>query len=494
MDHPNKQRPLLRKAHDAESVSRRSATLGVIAALCFFVINASTISIYYLVEKAVIEREFRNFMQSSARLASLLVDGDLHQTFTRKEQHVTQVYKDATEKLAKAVQIDPRIKYIYTYIEKDNTLYYILDPSEPEDFDHDGKADYETPLMLEENEGPGLMRQAIAAREPMVEREPAPSLWGMLITAYSPIYNSQGEFVAMLGMDVTANDYYAMVKHNQRMFVIVLGVQLLMSLFVGFLVVVFYRMSLASRRQAENARKAAEAANIAKSEFLANMSHEMLTPLHSMIGMTQMIAETQLSDTQKQLAQSILSSGHALEVLMQDLLDLSKMEMGKLPLHNATFNLPAMLSETMLVTRPKAEAKKLMMHLHYADDLPKMVYGDEGKLRQILMNFIGNAIKFTPHGHITINVKCTERSEEHVLLHIDVTDTGIGIEEDKLDYIFGHFNQVSGNNQQSQGGAGLGLAISKQLAELMRGKVGVRSRRDVGSIFWLEVPLSIPKV
>lgn len=197
----------MKRVDATESMSRRATIYGLIAALCFFIVSASTTAVYYLVEQAVNEKEFRSFMQGIAKVSALLVDGDLHQTFTRQEQHVTEAYKQATAKLAEAVKSDSRIKYIYTFIGKGNSLYYILDPSEPEDFDHDGKPDYETPLMLEEDEAPGLMRKAWEAQRAMVEEEPSPSLWGPLITAYAPIFNSKGERVAVLGMDVTASDY-----------------------------------------------------------------------------------------------------------------------------------------------------------------------------------------------------------------------------------------------------------------------------------------------
>jgi signal transduction histidine kinase len=245
---------------------------------------------------------------------------------------------------------------------------------------------------------------------------------------------------------------------------------------------VFNRVAVAERRSRDDLEKAklvAEDANRAKGEFLANISHEL---------------QTGLDEEQSLYTSTVRDSAQSLLVIINDLLDFSRLDAGKMVLDPAPFDLRRTIEEVKELLFPQAAAKGLRLALHYQVDAPTRLIGDDGRIRQVVTNLVGNAIKFTAHGEIGIRVECQEQSAREAVLHITVEDTGMGIPEDKLDLIFQKFTQADGSMTRRFGGTGLGLAIVKQLMELMGGSVGVQSRVGEGSRFWvtLRLPLDLP--
>jgi signal transduction histidine kinase/CheY-like chemotaxis protein len=266
------------------------------------------------------------------------------------------------------------------------------------------------------------------------------------------------------------------------------------SFFLSFVNIRLHKQYWMTRRNEglleERAAQLADASN-AKSEFLARMSHEIRTPLNGIMGMTEILQRSELDTTQKKYTDIIHKSGQGLLTIINDILDLSRIEAGKFQLAKAPLDIRSTVNETIELLKPEAIRRGLSLDCEVAADVPRCLLGDNGRIRQILVNLVGNAIKFTDEGFVSVRVTMQPIRAQRANIRIEVADTGIGISRDARDSIFEAFNQEDVAHVHDNPGSGLGLAITRQLVNMMAGSIEVDSSKEMGTVFTLQLPLDI---
>ncbi|HXA35283.1 MAG TPA: ATP-binding protein [Steroidobacteraceae bacterium] len=472
---------------------------GVLAGCVIMVI--SSLGLFYLWHSARDAQldAVRTELKQLARVAATLVDGDQHQLLKSQAQAGSPEHLGLLAPLVRFHKATSDIIYVYTAILDKGRIYYVLGT------DYLYHVDYDTespdPIMSPHDTWDPTLRRALEQHEVAVNEEPVHEAVRSYMSAYAPFFDSRGRFVGVIGVDMWVRDFDARIAAIRRAGTGAFAAVAMLSLLAGFVV---YRLSCTASRvrrrdqiiqarlaeakqQAEVQAQRAESASRAKSDFLAMMSHEIRTPMNGVLGFANLLLETPLNSEQREFAVSVQRSGSALLAIINDVLDYSKIEAGRMTVEQVECDLRAVCDEVREILQPAVAERGLRMSLSYDPTLPRAILGDPVRIRQVVLNLASNAVKFTERGLIRIEVSRLDANK----VKLSIVDSGIGISEEQLDRMFLRFTQADSSTTRRYGGTGLGLAISKTLVELMGGTIGVSSQPGSGSTFWFTLPLRV---
>jgi signal transduction histidine kinase/DNA-binding response OmpR family regulator len=395
------------------------------------------------------------------------------------------------------LRVNPLVHDIYTFkMRPDGRIVLIVDSETDYDRNgvYEGERESRTPIGEAYDEADASLKRAFSG-EAVFDSNPVTDRWGTWVSAYVPVFDDQGRVDAVLGVDYAARDWSAAIRRGRLAAIGFLSV--LLGVFGASVGSIANLRSHIRRRQeieAElvKAKQAAEAASVAKGEFLANMSHEIRTPLNGIIGMIDLLRDTELSLRQKEFLGVMRESSFDLSALLSDILDFSKIEAGRLGLESVPFSVRDTVEGALKPFLYRAQAKGLSLETHLAPSIPNFLMGDPGRFRQILSNLVGNALKFTERGGVAVEIVLESGDPDSTRLRITVADTGIGIPRHKQRSVFDIFTQSDSSITRRYGGTGLGLAIVSQLVRLMSGRIWVESEEGHGSRFHVTLALSHP--
>ena len=417
------------------------------------------------------------------------IDGDLHETLRSGEQTDSSEYNRCIEPLRRAHKVLPQLKFVYTMVPDGKTVRFVLDTSESGNTNQDGIEDRSS--VWDEYTEASSKITALLAHPPALGTaiaEPVVDRWGTWVSGYAPVRTADGRITAVLGIDIDAAGFLARLDKADRSAMAGLAPCLLVSIFVGGFVFYLRRGEGLGMVAVERARQEAEKSSRVKSAFLANMSHEIRTPITAVLGYADLMRDETISTSERlSHAATIHRAGSHLLQLINDILDISRIEAQKMTLEPGRFSPAKVLDEVTELLHGKAITKDVTLSCSWNGEPPAEVIGDAMRYRQVLVNIVGNAIKFTPSGRVTVVASCRTEPCARLVITAAITDTGIGMSGPELARLFKPFSQADASTTRKFGGSGLGLIIARQLAVMMGGDIAVTSSPGIGSRFEVSV-------
>ncbi|MDR2443452.1 MAG: response regulator [Deltaproteobacteria bacterium] len=402
-------------------------------------------------------------LKQTAYQASFLMTEDDLKALQKPEDMESELWETKRNLLMKFAE-ESNIQFVYFVRYQGDELQYVID----------NDTDPETMVTLGMvTEPDGYVHEAFAGNVTSTEMGKYAGIWDGLMSAYAPVFDSDGKVLAVAGVDIADSAMIAAGAHAKNV-TRMLVIEIVAVIFAVILLIIVYRKRALGF----------ETAYQAKTQFLSMMSHEIRTPMNAIIGISEiLLSDVALAETSRKYVEDIKTAGSALLNIINDILDLSKLELGKMSLTTVNYSLHTLLNNLKTMTRFLAGEKNINIIFNLNPDLPDYLKGDDVRVRQVLLNIIGNAIKFTNSGSITI----TAQSEPPYIL-FSVADTGIGIKSEDLPFLFEAFNQLDTTRNRHIKGTGLGLAVSKYLVELMGGTIEVQSVYGEGTTFRVLIP------
>ena len=486
--------PANMQAPHAPLRGRSPAWDGLLAGLATLGVALASGGLLYARAVRAFQDEVRQGLVRTASSAAQLVDVRLHETLTTPDQESTEDYARAIEPLGRLLEGAEGVAFVYTCVLRPDGVHFVLDPTPEGDADGGGVDDKSHVMELYPDADPAML-QALRSGRPGFMDEPLADAWGTFVSGYAPLRSLDGRLIGVVGVDMHAEAYVARLAGLRAAGGLGLAAALAAALVVGVVQRAHRARALVAEDETRRllcevtaARRRAEAALVSKGDLLATLSHELRTPMSGVIGTLGLIEGTPLDAQQRELSALARSSATSLVRLVDDILDASRLEAGRVELEAIPFSPRALVGDVVKLLGASAR-RGVALSCLVDPAVPAELMGDPARLTQVVTNLLGNALKFTERGSVTVRVSAAPADRGRIALQVEVADTGIGIAKDSLPRLFSAFSQAESSTLRRFGGSGLGLAVSRGLVELMGGELTVQSEPSRGSTFRVSVPL-----